>query len=273
MGSNLSLIPVARAGVPRLRVEEDSALESFEIPPEWTAFRNPEGFVYFHHRSKRISTLIDMRNTKLASLVEKAVEALERGVHNTTHTDLPPDSEVYMELDGDGSNRILYYVVCHSAQQLIWLERQGPSDLPPVIGEISPQLLFAVLYWMHIRTFPNHLRVTQSFVANMMMMMKFFVNAPNVDPSLAQDFPFDRERFSVFWRQLKLIFSNSTSPTGNARGNRYIAAIAYCICDHYYKTTIGLIKSRTGRIPLDVLNVLGAGRVRDSPGFTFVPFN
>jgi len=174
-------------------------------------------------------------------------------------------------MEPDHSGRVRYYIVCHRAQQIVWLEEQGPSDLLLVDTEISPQLLFGVLYWMHIRTFPNHLNVTQSFVANVVRLMNFFVTAPSVDPSLARDFPFpfELEKYSIFRHHLRLILSNLTFRASDALGNRYIAAIAYCICDHYYRIAIGLIPCETLRIPSEVLSVLGAGDMRDSPGFIF----
>jgi len=276
MAPKLVLKQVAKAKQLHLRSVEDGAnLAGLTLPPGWRKFRNPEGFLYFQDPRRRVVTGTNIMDPNLERLVEASIKLIDEGMRGMPQPAgvLPIGSEIYLEIEGNGDQHIAcYYIVCHGAQRIVWLEDRAPRELPVIQNEVQYKLLFGYLYFRHGMNFPNHLHVDQGLVANLTATLSAISHAPEfLENYSARDLPFTREVSSEILRMLKSLFRELTSRASYAQENREIASTAKSICDHYYRKSLGVGTGQPGVVPLLVLNVLGCRREPGAPSFTLIP--
>ncbi|EKM58104.1 uncharacterized protein PHACADRAFT_252136 [Phanerochaete carnosa HHB-10118-sp] len=124
------------------------------IPRGWKAHECPEGKLYFHHKSRRLLTMIDIENDQNRRQIERAGDDL---LSQLASMDAPDDAEMTLMKTEDA---IGYYVASMADQCVFWFKEVDVSLVTngdrAVVSEMHLEKAIREQFWQHVEMFPNH---------------------------------------------------------------------------------------------------------------------
>ncbi|KAG2151269.1 uncharacterized protein EDB93DRAFT_308884 [Suillus bovinus] len=125
----------------------------------WEPLTHPEGALFFYQPYKRVFTDADVRDSKIAFKINKAVEMAYEGAREA-NISLDSSVELALELIVKEDKEYLgYYVADHKRRVVFWFEDYKSFELVNNVRgvERKSHVKYALdsQYWRHIELFPN----------------------------------------------------------------------------------------------------------------------
>ncbi|TFY63078.1 hypothetical protein EVJ58_g3460 [Rhodofomes roseus] len=138
------------------------------VPDGWEAVTHPEGCLYFYNRARKIYTEAWLCDPETLDEIEDFAALLEE-VARDDKKDIPPDSELVLELEVNPTKETkhywAYYYVDHAERVLFWLHEYVVSqELEALRGmQSASQIKYGIetYYWGHWEFFPIGQTVTE----------------------------------------------------------------------------------------------------------------
>ncbi|KAG0708037.1 hypothetical protein DFH29DRAFT_563050 [Suillus ampliporus] len=141
----------------------------------WEPLTHPEGALFFYHPYKRVFTDADVRNSKTADKIDKAVEKAQEEARNAGIS-LDDFDELALELiEEEGKEIWGYYFADHRRRLIFWFEDHTSELLMNHVRGVERKshvrYALSAQYWRHVELFPNRRSLPEDVVVELKEMI------------------------------------------------------------------------------------------------------